>query len=83
MSILEFHPLLENKLLLSITSKPMPDIVDIRFANIGIGLYFYPMTSWAWGFTFDKEIPSSISRYSCQIYLPTMRIEYVLFKPKL
>lgn len=84
----KFNPLLEVAHLLPLTPQrlaALPDIIDIRCGRIGLALYLYPVSSWHCGFNIQKQevcfniLQPWVSRFCCDIILPTMLIECALF----
>ena len=84
----KFSPLLEVCDLLPLTPErlqALPDIIDIRCGRVGIGLYFYPVSSWHCGWHIQKQLGSLNSctpwfcRYCFELVMPTMLVEYAVF----
>ena len=85
---IRFSPLLEVSDLLRLTPErllALPDIIDIQFGSVGIGLYFYPLSSWDCNWHIQKQ-PATMNsctpwfaRYCWEIVLPTLHIELALF----
>lgn len=70
---IKLYPLLEVRDLLQLTAErlqALPDIIDIRCGNISIALYFYPVSSWHFGFGCLED---------GSIILPTMLVERNVF----